>query len=93
MADVDRDLEEIISFCKRFRSEYLDVLNREGQKLKGIAGDITATLRGTSFATSSSAKVEETADKVLKAVSQGEERIREIERKAEQELAELENYR
>lgn len=90
MAEVDRDLEEIIKFCKQFDSQYLAVLRENAGRLKQIAASAEASMGNTQFATSSSEKLSEAADLLLKAAQGGEERIREIEKKAQQQLDEKE---
>ena len=88
MAEVDRDLEEIIRFCKQFDSQYLSTLKENANKLKKISASAQSSLGNTEFATKSSEKLEEAADMLIKAAQSGEERIREIERKTQQQLDE-----
>lgn len=83
---VDIDLESVISFCRKFDKEYLEVLNSNAKKLKTAASSATATLGKTGMATKASAKLEIVADALYKASMAGEERIRELERKAQNEL-------
>lgn len=86
MARVDRDLEEIIEFCKNFSSQVLQVIDGHADTLSGLASNIDSSLSGTKFATKSSEAVSTTAKKLKVAVDQGEQRIREIQRKAEADL-------
>ena len=88
MAEVDRDLNEVINFCKQFDSQYLDTLRENANKLKQISSSAEASLGGTSFATGSAEKLMEAAEGLLKAAASGEERIREMERKAQQQREE-----
>lgn len=90
MAEVDRDLEEIISFCRKFDSEYLSTLRDNAEKLKRIASSAGSSLGTTQFATSASEKLTEAAEALLKAAQNGEERIREIEKRAKEQLDEKE---
>lgn len=90
MAEVDRDLEEVIRFCRRFDKEYLSVLRDNAGKLKQISSSAESSLGNTQFATDSSEKLTEAAGALLKAAQSGEERIREIEKKAQQQLEEKE---
>ena len=83
---VDIDLESVIRFCQKFDKEYLDVLNSNAKKLKIAAASASATLGSTGMATKASAKLEIVADALYKASMAGEERIRELERKAQNEL-------
>ena len=90
MAEVDRDLEVIIEFCKNFDKEYLQVLEANAQRLKQAASSVTATLgSGTMMSAKASEKITDAATKLLKAADQGEQRIREIQRKAQEDLARL----
>ncbi|MCD7819889.1 MAG: hypothetical protein LUH07_12710 [Lachnospiraceae bacterium] len=86
MAGVNRDLEDVIAFCDRFESEYLSIISENSSKLKTIASSVSSTLSGTEFATVASEKLEEAASQLMKAVSTGEERIREIRNNAQQQL-------
>lgn len=90
MAEVDRDLEEVISFCRKFDSEYLSTLRENAGKLKQISSSAESSLGNTQFATSASEKLTEAAEALVKAAQGGEERIREIERRAKQQLDEKE---
>lgn len=83
---VDRDLEEIIEFCKSFNSQVLQVIEGHTNTLSGLAARIDSSLEGTKFATKSSEAVSTTAKKLKAAVDQGEQRIREIQKKAEADL-------
>lgn len=87
MPSVDRDLEEIVDFCKKF-SANLGKIGDEANTLQGLGGQINSALAGTQFATRSSEAVARTAKQVKNAVDQGEERIRELQRKVEQEIEE-----
>lgn len=91
MAKVDRDLEAIIEFCKSFNSNLQSIEGAAGN-LQSIGSQIESSLYNTKFATNASSTVGQTAKKVLAAVSQGEERIREIQRRAEQQLAERQQF-
>lgn len=86
MPAVDRDLEEIIEFCKKFDSEVLQVIEENASSLSTLSGNIESALYNTQFATKASGTVKETATKLKSAVAQGEQRIREIQKKAEADL-------
>ncbi|MCD7819891.1 MAG: hypothetical protein LUH07_12720 [Lachnospiraceae bacterium] len=73
-----RELEDVFVFCDRFASEYLEIMLENASKLKTIASSVSFTLSGTEFATGASEKLEEAANQLIKAVSTGEGRIREI---------------
>lgn len=92
MPSVDRDLEAIVDFCKRF-SGNLSKIESEANTLKSLGGQIESSLYNTPFATSASGTVGDTAKKVMAAVSQGEQRIREIQRRAEQQIEERDRFR
>ncbi len=91
MAKVDRDLEAIIEFCKNFNSNLQSIESAAGN-LQSIGSQIESSLYNTKFATNASGTVGATAKKVISAVQQGEERIRQIQRRAEQQLAEREQF-
>lgn len=83
---VDVDIEEVIEFCQRFEKEYiapsLDVVSL----MKNIANNIDSGLRGTNFATTSSSQVIEMAKQLETILDQGDQRIRVLERKAQDDL-------
>lgn len=83
---VDIDLESVISFCEKFEKEYLNELHVNAGRLKTAASSASATLGNTSMSNNSSAKLEKVAEAIYKASSVGEEQIRELKRKAQQEL-------
>lgn len=85
---VDIDLETVISFCDKFEKEYLSELHSNAAKLKTAANSASVTLGNTDMATNSSYKLEKVAEAIFKASQVGEERIRELRRKAQQELEE-----
>ena len=85
---VDIDLDTVISFCDKFEKEYLEVLHENARRLKVAASSVTGTLKGTEMATKSSVKLEMIADALYKATETGEERIRELKKKAQRELDE-----
>lgn len=87
MPSVDRDLEQIIEFCRRFDSEVLQVIEEHAGTLSTLSGNIESALYNTKFATNSSGTVRDAANKLKNAVNTGEQRIREIQRKAEEDLA------
>lgn len=86
----DRNLEELIQFCKNFDTQYLSIIRDSARYLKSAAGSATATLGNTQFSTSASRKLQEAAEKLQKAVQTGEERILEYEKKYQQEKDEYE---
>lgn len=90
MPSVDRGLKEIIEFCRKFDKEVLQVIEEHASTLSNLSGNIESALYNTKFATNSSGAVRETANKLKNAVNTGEPRIREIQRKAEADLAKLE---
>lgn len=88
MADVDIDLESVIKFCDRFEKDYLSDLGTYASKLKTAASSASSTLGSTQMATNSADKLVQVADAIAKVAAVGEERVRELKRKAEQELDE-----
>lgn len=82
MAQIDRDLDEILVFCRKFKTGYLATLQDNANRLKTIASSSEASLGGTKFSTNATAKLMEAAQKLIKAAQSGEELIREIEHKA-----------
>lgn len=83
---VDIDLETVIRFCENFEKQYLEVLHENANKLRTAAGSASATLGSTGMATKSSAELEAVALAISRATAAGEERIRELKRKAQTEL-------
>ncbi len=79
---VDVDIDQVIDFCKRFESEYISPAQSETQTMKQIASGVESELRSTAFATKSSEKIMEMAQKLETILDQGEVRIRELQRKA-----------
>ena len=79
---VDVDIDQVIDFCKRFDSEYIQPAQSETQAMKTVASGIESELRSTVFATKSSEKIMEMALKLERILDQGEVRIRELLRKA-----------
>ena len=49
MAKVDRDLEAIVEFCRKFSSN-LEKISSEADSLGSIGGQIDSSLSGTKFA-------------------------------------------
>ena len=88
MEGTDRDLLEILKFCKNFETQYLNTLRENANRLKQIAASAEASLGNTQFATVSSEKLIETSEALLKAAAEGEERIKEIERKTREDMEE-----
>ena len=72
---VERDLEKIQEFCQNFQKECLKPLREKADELNGLAGRITSALSGTDYAT-----------KIQDAVDQGEQRIREIEQRVQEQI-------
>lgn len=91
MAGVNRGLLEIIQFCKDFNAN-LQNIQSAAQDLQRLGSQIETGLNNTKFATNASSTVGETAKKVLAAVDQGEERIREIQRRAEEQYEQLKQF-
>ncbi len=91
MPAVDRDLEAIIAFCGRFNGNLKNIEDKAGT-LRSLGGQIESALYNTQFATNASGTVADTAKKVLTAVQQGEQRIRQIQARAEQQLAERQQF-
>lgn len=83
---VDRDLEKILEFCQNFENDCLKPLKSKAEDLNNQAGKITSALSGTDYATNKSRAVKVTADKILSAVEQGEQRIREIEQRVQAQI-------
>lgn len=91
MPTVDRDLEEIVDFCKKFRAN-LEKIGEEADTLQGLGGQINSALAGTEFATRSSDQVASTAKQVKNAVDQGEARILELQRRVERQIEERDRH-
>ena len=91
MANVDRDLGAIFELCKKINSN-LQSIECSAGNLQYLGSQIESSLYNTKFATNASGTVGATAKKVISAVQQGEERIRQIQRRAEQQLAEREQF-
>ena len=83
---VDVDIEEVIEFCQRFEKEYINPSADVVSKMKNIANSIDSGLRGTKFATTSSTEVLTMANKLEQILGQGEQRIRVLEKKAQDDL-------
>ncbi len=83
---VKRDLEKIQEFCQNFQKECLKPLREKADELNGLAGRITSALSGTDYATNKARAVKETATKIQDAVDQGEQRIREIEQRVQEQI-------
>lgn len=83
---VDVDIEEVIDFCQRFEKEYINPSADVVSKLKIVANGIHSGLRGTKFATTSSAEVLEMAKTLEQILDMGEQRIRVLEKKAQSDL-------
>ena len=83
---VDVDIEEVIDFCHRFEREFIIPSEEEVGRLKKIADGIDSGLRGTKFATTSSAEVLAMAKQLETILDMGEQRIRVLERKAQNDL-------
>lgn len=83
---VNRDLERILEFCQSFQSECLKPLKSKADELNGLSGKITSALSGSDYATDKSKAVKDTAIKILSAVEQGEQRIREIEQRVQEQI-------
>lgn len=81
MGKVDRDIDAILDFCKEFRSKYLEEMEKAGRNLEMVASQIESEMHGTKFATKSQGELIAAARKIQQAVNQGEEHIRELERK------------
>lgn len=86
MPSVDRDLEAIIEFCRKFDSDVLQKFEEQAAKLSSLSGNIESALYNTKFATNASGTVKDAATKIKNAVNTGEQRIREIQKKAEADL-------
>ena len=84
MPAVDRDLEAILEFCVSFRGN-LSKIESEANTLQSLGGQIESALYNTPFATNAAGTVGDTAKKVMAAVQQGEQRIRELQRRVEQQ--------
>lgn len=83
---VDVDIEEVIQFCQRFEKEYINPSLDVVSNFKKVASNIESGLRSTAFATRSSEKVLTMANQLQKILEQGEQRIRELEKKASDDL-------
>lgn len=92
MARVDRDLEEIVEFCKKF-SANLERISAEAGNLQNIGGQIDSSLEGTEFATRASSTISSTAKQVKNAADQGEARIKELQKRVENQIAERDRFR
>lgn len=85
---VDIDLETVISFCDQFEKVYLNELHSNAARLKTAAASASATLGKTDMASGAESKLEAVADMIYKASAVGEERIKELKKKAQRELEE-----
>lgn len=83
---VDVDIEEVIEFCQRFEKEYINPMADVVSQMKTIASGIDSGLRGTKFATTSSSQVLEMAKQLEQILDQGDQRIRVLEKKAQDDL-------
>ena len=92
MPTVDRDLEEIVKFCKKF-SVNLEKISQKADTLQNLGGQIDSSLAGTEFATRASSTVSSTAKQVKNAVDQGEARIRELQKRVEAQIEERDRFR
>ena len=93
MAEVDRNLVELLEFYKRFEKEYIGEMKDLAQKLNVASSSATATLgSGTKVSTKASEKITEAASKIKNAVNLGEERVRELERKIQEQLERLQDF-
>ncbi|MCI8981796.1 MAG: hypothetical protein HFG78_05230 [Hungatella sp.] len=88
MPAVNRSLPEIIDFCRNFEQN-LKAIEEKANTLSSLGGQIESALNNTNFATKASGTVSSTAKKVIAAVQQGEERIRQMQRTAEDQLEQL----
>lgn len=91
MPAVKRDLDDILDFYKKFES-LLQQISSEADNLLSIGGQIESTLYNSPFATKKAAIVAETAKKVKSAVAQGEERVRQIERRVQNQIQERDSF-
>lgn len=89
---LDHRPKEIIRFGKSFERQYLEAVREQAQNLKNVASNINDTLKGTTFANNSAEKVVLVADKILQVINQGEERTRELIKKAEEEQKVLDDF-
>ena len=83
---VDVDIEEVIEFCQRFEKEYINPSADVVSQMKNIASGIDSGLRSTKFATTSSSDVLTMANRLEQILDQGEQRIRVLEKKAQDDL-------
>lgn len=83
---VDVDIEQVIQFCHNFEQGYINPSLDVVSDLKQAASSINSGLRGTAFATKSSEEVIGMANKLQQILDQGDIRIRELERKANDDL-------
>lgn len=79
MADKQRNTEEIAKFCQQFR-QFCDDVTAEARALKGMAGSAEGSLKDE-VGQRAIRKVEQFSDELIQIVYQGEEPIRELERK------------
>lgn len=92
MARVDRDIDTIIAFCKTFQSKYIDAMTQHAANMQKLATEINGTLNGTPFASNSQMAVMNVAKKMQTALYDGEARIRELERNAQNDRARGEEF-
>ncbi len=92
MAKVDRDLDAILDFCRDFRLSFLEDMNSEADQLMSLANNINSALNGTAFATRAQEGVLDMAKKIKNAVDTGESRVRELERKVQNQKDQGEEF-
>lgn len=92
MSKVDRDLDAILKFCQDFRQSFLEEMNSEADQLMSLANHINSALNGTAFATRAQDGVLDMAKKIKNAVDTGESRIRELERKVQNQRDQGEEF-
>lgn len=87
---VYRDFDVILQFCKEFQEKYLNLMRKAATGMKQAADDTSATLGNTGFATNAAETLYDAADEILRAVQDGEDRVRELERKTNNDKVEYE---
>lgn len=79
MAGKQRETAEIAKFCQQFR-QFCDDVTAEATALRGLAGSAAGSLKDE-VGQRAINKVEEFSNELIQIVYQGEEPIRELERK------------
>lgn len=89
---VDVDFDAVLEFCNNFQKNYIEEIRAHAEKLEKLSGEIDNSLQGTKFATKSQEAVSQMARKLKSASSEGETRVRELERWAKEQKEKGEDF-